>query len=91
MESFLWKKVIRNICESVRIFWGFSKHRKICDWKNRQNWKRIEKGVTFLGIAVTPAIFVFHRSKTKLNPMKSTRLSVIYVACRALKINDRPI
>lgn len=59
--------------------------------KNRQNWKRIEKGVTFLGIAVTPAIFVFHRSKTKLNPMKSTRLSVIYVACRALKINDRPI
>lgn len=59
--------------------------------KNRQNWKRIEKGVTFLGIAVTPAIFVFHRSKTKLNPMKSTQLSVIYVACRALKINDRPI
>lgn len=58
---------------------------------NRQNWKRIEKGVTFLGIAVTSAIFVFHRSKTKLNPMKSTRLSVIYVACRALKINDRPI
>lgn len=70
----------------MEIYFGESIERFVIR-KNRQNWKRIEKGVTFLGIA----IFVFHRSKTKLNPMKSTRLSVIYVACRALKINDRPI
>lgn len=74
----------------MEIYFGESIERFVIR-KNRQNWKRIEKGVTFLGIAVTPANFVFHRSKTKLNPMKSTRLSVIYVACRALKINDRPI
>ena len=76
MKEELEEKIVRNISKSSNIS-------NIWDFRKKQGDRSLLLTVT--------AIFVFHRLKTKLNPMKSTRLSVIYVACRALKINDRPI